>query len=117
MEFVRKSNWSQTEVDRAIIGSAKEFERPIRPGEATGTALWRHLAGDTPALREARHAAMLRATPTEVKRALLAVFEAGFPQAAVCVVSSREKLEEANKQRPDAALAIEDISPPEAAKD
>jgi len=108
-DFVRKSDWSQADIDRAIIGTAKEFERPIRPGEATGSALWRHLTGDTSERRAARHAAMLRATPAAVKDAILEVFENGFPSAAVCVVSSREKLEEANGQRPDAALAIEDV--------
>jgi presequence protease len=110
-DFVRRANWSQAEVDRAIIGTAKEFERPIRPGEATGNALWRYLCADTIERREARHAAMLRATPAALKKALLEVFEAGFPKAAVCVVSSREKLEEANRQHPEAALEIEDILP------
>jgi presequence protease len=109
MDFVRKSDWPQAEVDRAIIGTAKEFERPIRPGEATGNSLWRHLTGDTPARREARHAAMLEATPAAVKRALLDVFEAGFPRATVCVVSSRQKLEQANTERPATPLEIEDI--------
>jgi len=109
LDFVKQSNWSQVEIDRAIIGSAKEFERPIRPGEATGAALWRHLSGDTAALRESRHAALLRAAPGEVKQAVLDVFERGFPQAAVCVVSSRQKLEEANSQRPESLLEIEDI--------
>jgi Zn-dependent M16 (insulinase) family peptidase len=109
IDFVRKSEWPQAEVDRAIIGTAKEFERPIRPGEATGAALLRHLTGDTPARREARHAAMLQATPAAVKRALLEVFEAGFPRAAVCVVSSRQKLQQANSERPATPLEIEDI--------
>ena len=75
----------------------------------TGTALWRHLSGDTFARRQARHAAMLEATPDKVKKALLAVFEAGFPAASVCVVSSRQKLEEANRERPGSVLEIEDI--------
>jgi presequence protease len=109
VKFVRDSNWSQTDIDRAIIGTAKEFERPIRPGEATATALWRYLTGDTSARREARHAALLTATAPQVKKALLDVFEAGFPQAAVCVVSSRQKLEEANRQRPQTPLQIQDI--------
>jgi presequence protease len=108
-DFVRRANWSQSDIDRAVIGTAKEFERPIRPGEATGTALWRYLCADTIERREARHAAMLRATPQTIKQSLLEVFEAGFPRAAVCVVSSRQKLEEANRQRPDAPLEIEDI--------
>jgi len=33
--------------------TAKEFERPNRPAESTGTALWRHLSGDTFARRQA----------------------------------------------------------------
>jgi Zn-dependent M16 (insulinase) family peptidase len=115
LNFVRNSNWSQTEVDRAIIGTAKEFERPIRPGEATSSALWRHLSADSAQRREARHAALLRASSASVKRALLEVFEAGFPKAAVCVVSSRQKLEEANRERPQTPLAIEDILPGESA--
>jgi Zn-dependent M16 (insulinase) family peptidase len=108
-DFVRKAEWSQADVDRSIIGSAKEFERPIRPGDATGTALWRHLMGDTPERREARHAAMLRATPATIRRALLDVFESGFAKAAVCVVSSREKLEAANREQPEKPLEISDI--------
>ncbi|HTW93264.1 MAG TPA: hypothetical protein VMD30_00625, partial [Tepidisphaeraceae bacterium] len=107
--FVRKAQWTQNDVDRAIIGAAKEFERPIRPGEATGSALWRYLTGDTPDRRNTRHAAMLRATPAGVKRAMLELFDAGFPRAAVCVVSSREKLEAANREQPEKALAISDI--------
>lgn len=108
---VASAGWSQADVDRAIIGTAKEGERPIRPADATGTALWRYLTGDTPERREARHAAILRATPKDVKRALLDVLESGIPKAAVCVVSSREKLEEANRERPETPLAIEEILP------
>ena len=37
-DFVHNAEWSQAEVDRAIIGTAKQFERPIRPGEATGAS-------------------------------------------------------------------------------
>jgi len=107
--FVQKAQWTQSDVERAIIGAAKEFERPIRPGEATGAALWRHLTGDTPDRRNARHAAMLRATPAGIKRAMLELFESGFPKAAVCVVSSREKLEAANRERPGKPIAISDI--------
>jgi presequence protease len=113
VDFVHKADWSQTEVDRAIIGTAKQFERPIRPGEATGAALGRYLLGDTRERREARHAAMLGVTASEVKRAVLEALERGFLKSAVCVVSSRQKLEAANKERPHDALPIEDILPAE----
>ncbi len=109
LQHVRTAAWSQADVDRAIIGTAKEGERPIRPPQATGTALWRHLTNDTPARREARHAAMLGVTLPDIRRVLIEQFDTNFSKAAVCVVSSREKLEEANAQRPEAALEISDI--------
>lgn len=108
-DWLNAQNWTQTDIDRAIIGSAKEAERPIRPGEATGTALVRHIRGDTNELREQRYSTMLGATPKSVKQTLLRVLESGEPKAAVCVVSSRERLEEANKSLGDRALKLADI--------
>ncbi|MCS7049926.1 MAG: hypothetical protein NZ483_11630, partial [Verrucomicrobiae bacterium] len=114
--WLAAQTWTQTDIDRAIIGSAREAERPIRPADATATALARHLRGDTPALREWRYETMRRATPKTVRDTFLKVWEAGNPAASVCVVSSREKLEEANRQLADRALQITDILPsPDAA--
>jgi presequence protease len=109
LQYVKSANWSQEDVDRAIIGTAKEGERPIRPPQATGTALWRYLTGDTPERREARHNTMLGITLADVKRVLVEQLERNEPRAAVCVVSSRQKLEEANSQRPEKTLEIRDI--------
>jgi Zn-dependent M16 (insulinase) family peptidase len=108
-DWINAQNWTQTDIDRAIIGSAKEAERPIRPAEATSTALTRHIRGDTNELREQRYSTMLGATPKSVKQTLLRVLESGEPKAAVCVVSSREKLEEANKALGNRALKLADI--------
>ncbi len=91
------AGWAQVDVDRAIIAVLKDGERPIRPAEATGMALQRHVTGLTPELREARHAAVLDATPQEVKRALQAALDAGMAAGATCVFSSRAKLDEANR--------------------
>ena len=108
-DYFAAQTWSQADIDRAIIGSAKEAEKPIRPGDATGTALYRHLRGDTDALREQRYAATLRATPQAVQETALRTLDANAPQAAVCVVSSREKLDEANRRLGDARLTVADI--------
>lgn len=110
-DFIQAAPWSQTDVDRTIIYCSKEAETPIRPGEATNQALTRHTRGDTPAMREARYTARLRATPAEIKRVLLEQLATAEPKAAVCVVSSREKLEKANKALGATALAISDILP------
>jgi len=115
-DFVQHVAWSQFDIDRAIIATAKDQERPIRPAAATGTALQRHLAGITPESREDRFARLKLATPAEVRRAMLAALEAGLPQAAVCVVASRKRLEQANAEAPHAPLAITDILNPESGK-
>lgn len=109
-EFVRASAWNQTDIDRAIIGVAKNEEKPIRPGDATGDALARHLTGITDARREAAYAALLAVTPTTVKGALERVLDAELTRAPVCVVASREKLDAANRELGDKALAITDVS-------
>jgi presequence protease len=109
LKHVKEANWSQGDVDRAIIGTAKEGERPIRPPQASGTALSRYLSGDTPERRNARHAAMLDVTVADVRRVLIEQFESNWSKASVCVTSSRTKLEEANSERPDQQLQISDI--------
>jgi Zn-dependent M16 (insulinase) family peptidase len=109
VDHVRQVGWTQGDVDRAIISTAKEGERPIRPPTAGGIALWRYLAGDTPERREARHERMLGATLPEIKRVLVEHLSANMAKAAVCVVSSREKLEAANGERPGSMLEISNI--------
>jgi len=108
-EYVRDADWTQDDVERGIIALAKQDEKPIRPADATGLALHRHMIRLTPDMREARHARLLKATVAEVKRALLGVLDANFARSPVCVASSREKLEAANEQMADRPLAIEDI--------
>jgi hypothetical protein len=109
LKHIKEATWTQGDVDRAIIGTAKEGERPIRPPQATGTTLWRHLVGDTPDNRNARHAAMLEVTLKDVRRVLIEQFETNASAASICVTSSRKKLEEANTERPDQKLEITDI--------
>jgi Zn-dependent M16 (insulinase) family peptidase len=108
-DYIAAQQWSQTDIDRAIIGRAKETVTPIRPAWATATALMRHLRGDSDELRQARYAATLRATPESVKETTLRVLDANEPRSAVCVVSSREKLNEANERLGDQRLAVSDI--------
>ena len=109
--YLAAQRWSQTDIDRAIIGSAKEAERPIRPGDATGAALVRYLRGDTNDQREQRYAATLRATPAAVQETILRVLDANESRSAIWVVSSREKLTEANQTLGADRLAVTDILP------
>ena len=108
VDYVKQMEWSQVDIDRAIIATAKDGEKPIRPSQAASGALSQHLVGQTREMREERYAQLRRATPAEVKRALLQLLEENSDKAAVCAVSSREKLEAANAELAQ-PLVIEDI--------
>ena len=108
-DYVRTAPWSQADIDRAIIAVTKRDIHPVRPAEATGTALGRALTGLTPDLREARYARLRAVTPGEVKRALLETLQDRINDAAVCVVAGRAKLEAANTELKGRELSIEDI--------
>ena len=107
--FVAEASWSETDIGRAIIAVAKRGFTPLRPRPATGLALQRHLAGITPEMRETRHERLRATTAAQVQQALEQTLAAGFPHSAVCVVSSRDKLEQANNELGAGQLAIEEI--------
>lgn len=108
-DFVHASQWTQTDIDRAIIGCAKDYQRPIRPNEATSSALSQYVTGHTAQVLQEDYEALLSATPTQLKNAVLEQLDTHGPKAAICVVSSREKLEQANKENPAGAMSVEDI--------
>ena len=107
VDFVRTAPWSQADIDRGIIGVAKRDGKPLRPAEATSLALHRHTVGETFARRRARRQRLLQATPASVRHALVGALEAGLPQASVCVLTERGRLEQARSRL--AGLVIEDV--------
>ena len=107
--FVRAAGWTQQDIDRAIIGVAKQDEKPLRPGEATAEALNRFLTGATPEVRERFYAARLQVTPTSAREALLAVLEPGLASAPICVVAGHAKLEDANRTLGAAGLDLAEV--------
>ena len=107
VDYVQQVPWSQADIDRGIIGVAKRDEKPLRPSEATSMALFRHTIGETFERRCQRRRSLLQATPDTVRRALLAALEAGLPQASICVMSDRARLERARATL--GAMTIEDV--------
>ncbi len=110
--YVAGAEWSQTDVDRAIIATIKDGDRPIRPEEATTLALHRHLAGITPEARDARHQTMLGSTPAAVRQALLAVLDQGAAATRMAVMAGRGMLADANRELGAAALEVRELLPP-----
>jgi len=108
-DYVRRADWTETELHRGIISTAKLALQPIRPGPATSIALERFLAGETRERRTERYTQLLAATPATVKHILLEQLDAHQDTAPVCVLSNRSKLEAANLKMAGAELQITDI--------
>ena len=109
-DFIKDAPWTDVEVTRGILNRAKDFIRPVAPGDAAARALVDHLLGATPECIATRYDTMRSATPASLKEVLLGGLEGGFDRAPVAIVSSREKLEKANEELgPDTALAIEPL--------
>ncbi|MGB3509202.1 MAG: insulinase family protein [Microcoleaceae cyanobacterium] len=109
IDYLKDVDWTQTDVDRAIIATTQNDSPVLRPEVATSLALERHLTAQTAESRQERYERSLAATVADVKQTLLDVFSAGMEKSSVCVMSSREKLEEANAQMEATPLKIRDI--------
>ena len=95
-------------VEQAVIGSLKALDQPIRPGQAVGIALSRHVRGETPEFRKAFRERLLSLTGEDIRRTASDLLAPAFERAPVCVLSSRERLTAAN-QALGAVLTIDDL--------
>jgi len=106
--YVETAPWTDIEVTRGILSSAKGFIRPLRPEGVTETALSEYIIGRDYDMLNARYQTLRNATADDVRTALLNVLNDGFPQSSIGVLSSREKLDNANKELPT-PLTIESV--------
>ncbi|MYA98463.1 hypothetical protein F4X90_02105 [Candidatus Poribacteria bacterium] len=107
-DYIKQVEWTQTDIDKAIIATASDYQKTIRPGQASTDALTHYLTGQTREVIKERYAQLRRATPKAVKRALLETLEANNDKASICVIASREKLETEN-QKMTQPLYIENV--------
>ncbi|MCC8164623.1 MAG: insulinase family protein [Planctomycetes bacterium] len=82
-------------LEQAIIGAIKTLDTPMRPPSAVVAALSRHLGGETDEFRKTFRERLLNLTADQVRNAAARTF-AGMDKAPVCVLTSREKLQEEN---------------------
>ena len=108
VDYIKQSEWTQTDIDKAVIATAADYQKTVRPGQASTDALTHYLTGQTREMIEDRYAQLRGAPPKEVKRALLETLEENKDKASICVVASREKLE-AENQKMAQPLCIENI--------
>ena len=108
VNYVKQTEWTQTDIDRAIIAKSTDYLKTVRPSQAANDALTHHLTGQTHEMIEGKYAQLQRATPKAVKRALLETLEENSDKASICVIASREKLE-AENQKMTQPLQIENV--------
>ncbi len=108
IDYVKQIEWTQSDIDKAIIATASDYQKTVRPSQASTDALTHYLTGQTREVIEDRYAQLRRATPKAVKRALLETLEANSDKASICVIASREKLEIEN-QKMAQSLHIENV--------
>lgn len=106
--IAKEMDLSAPAVEQAIIGSLKALDQPIRPGQAVGVALSRHIRGDTPELRRLFRKRLLALKGEDIRRAGTELLAPAFETAPTCVISSRERLTAANTTL-DGTLSIEDL--------
>jgi len=96
-------------MEQSIIGTVKTLDQPIRPGQAVAQTLGRYLRGETAEFRKVFRSRLLSLTGEDIRRVAGQLLAPGFPTAPVCVLSSRDKLEGANKTRGKETLTISDL--------
>jgi Zn-dependent M16 (insulinase) family peptidase len=107
--YVASATWTQIDVNRAIIATAKSEFTPIRPGDATGRALSWHLSGYSPEIQQAHYDALKGAQVETVRDAMLRALDNGLTQSTLCVASNRNALNESNATWRGSPLTITDI--------
>lgn len=83
---------SPAAVDKARIACLRGIDRPVRPGEAVGTALARRLSGQTSAYRRELRSGLLAADAAEVKRVATRVLRETYASANLCSLTGKELL-------------------------
>ena len=96
---MNNSNWTESDIERAIIGVSKRNFTPLRPNAVTHISLQRQLTGITQKNREERYEKIKLTTAKTVKTALQEALEKGFLNSSICTVASREKIEAANTEQ------------------
>lgn len=96
-EFVsQEMDLSPKAVEQYIIGSIKGLDKPIRPDSAVGIALERFLTGQTYEFRKGFRQRLMACTGDRIKKVNQEILAPAFKKPSICVLSSREKLEDAN---------------------
>ena len=108
-DFARSGKYSDEDVKEAILQVCSEIDKPDPPGPAARRAFYRKIVSLSDEIRTQFKTQLLSLTRHDVKQAAEKYFDIQAEQQAVAVISSEEKLKEANQQLGDQHLKLYQI--------
>lgn len=110
LHVLEKSLTSKNELEQSIIGTLKKLDKPIRPEDAVGLSLSRHVRNVTDDHRKKFRDLLLELTPAKVKHAVYTVLKPRMKELSICSISGKKQLEKANTELKK-PLKIENLFP------
>lgn len=95
--FIAGGDYSETDVKEAILQVCSDIDKPETPGPSALKAFYRNLLKLTDERRQQFKASLLQLNKAVIQTAAEKYFMADSIQKGCAVISSREKLEEANR--------------------
>ena len=100
-------NSDKRSIEQNIIGSLKNLDKPVRPGNAVNLALSKYLRNITDESRYDFRQKLLGLTYKDIRNAAHEVVEEGFKKASICTITNKRNIKRANSQKSDFKFKVE----------
>jgi Zn-dependent M16 (insulinase) family peptidase len=108
-DFARSGNYSDEDVNEAILQVCSEIDKPDPPGPAASKAFYRKIVSLSDEIRSQFKTRLLSLTRSDVKQTAAKYFDIQAEQRAIAVISNEQKLNEANQMLADQPLKLYQI--------
>jgi Zn-dependent M16 (insulinase) family peptidase len=108
-DFARSGNYSDEDVNEAILQVCSEIDKPDPPGPAARKAFYRKIVSLSDEIRSQFKTRLLSLTRSDVRQTAAKYFDIQAEQRAIAVISNEQKLNEANQMLADQPLKLYQI--------
>ncbi len=108
-QFIRSGDYTDTDVNEAILQVCSDIDKPDAPGAAARKAFFRDLVGLTDDMRRRYKEGLLATTRAQVQRAAERYLGGAEETLSVAVISNEEKLKSANQSLTQRPLELKKI--------
>lgn len=89
-KYIAESNYSQEDIDRFIIGTINDIDKPIKNPNYTRLAMAKHFRGEKKEISRLRRKQILTATPDDIRA--FGVAMANAPMNGICTVGQEKDI-------------------------